>query len=205
MAGILRMVIVCVTSWLMLIGTGNVETSSWFDHVKPWWEHRGDANILFITYEEMKQDLAPVVRKIAHFIGIENVTDDLIQRVVDMSSFEAMKSDDKANHSWLRQWRREDGTPFMRKGIVGLDNTTLNSHDCAHFPMQETGSRTSQKTSRVAWMSSMRASSAHLAWLSSTLPSDTRVFAQNNITKTTHHQPKGFSAMIRRPPRFPRA
>ncbi len=45
-------------------------------HVKPWWEHRNDANILFLKYEDLKEDLASNVRKIAAFIGINDLTDD---------------------------------------------------------------------------------------------------------------------------------
>src|SRR2546427_6344241 len=29
---------------------GKVEFGSWFEHVKGWWKHRGDPNVLFLTY-----------------------------------------------------------------------------------------------------------------------------------------------------------
>ncbi len=85
----------------------------------PWWTHRHDSNVLFLTYEEMQKDLAPVVRAIASFIGLSDVTEDVVQRVVELSSFAAMKSDSKANKAWMPNSRREDGTPHLRKGIVG--------------------------------------------------------------------------------------
>lgn len=29
--------------------------SSWFEHIKTWYSHKDDMNMLFITYEEMIQ------------------------------------------------------------------------------------------------------------------------------------------------------
>ena len=40
------------------------------------WEHRSDPNILFLKFEDLKDDLASNVRKIAAFIGINDLTDD---------------------------------------------------------------------------------------------------------------------------------
>ncbi|GCB78277.1 hypothetical protein scyTo_0019385 [Scyliorhinus torazame] len=34
---------------------GKVVFSSWFDHIQGWYTHKDEFNILFITYEEMKQ------------------------------------------------------------------------------------------------------------------------------------------------------
>ncbi|KAK9411513.1 amine sulfotransferase-like [Crotalus adamanteus] len=36
---------------------GKVLCSSWLDHVEGWYAHKGDFNILFLSYEEMKKDL----------------------------------------------------------------------------------------------------------------------------------------------------
>jgi hypothetical protein len=54
-----------------------------------WWEHRNDSNVLFLFFEDMKDDLENAVRKVAAFIGIED--EERIKKAVEMSSFEYMK------------------------------------------------------------------------------------------------------------------
>jgi hypothetical protein len=39
------------------------------------WQHRNDANILFLKYEDMKADTAAVIRQIAAFIGVTDLTE----------------------------------------------------------------------------------------------------------------------------------
>ncbi|XP_049267137.1 sulfotransferase 1B1-like [Rhipicephalus sanguineus] len=44
----------------------------YFDHLLPWYERRGDDNVLFLTYEQMKADTRGQVLKIADFLGKTN-------------------------------------------------------------------------------------------------------------------------------------
>ncbi|XP_028406617.1 amine sulfotransferase-like isoform X2 [Dendronephthya gigantea] len=67
--------------------------ASYFLHLMSWWEHRNDPNVLFLFYEDMKDDLESVVRKVASFIGIED--EERIKKAVEMSSFEFMKSNER--------------------------------------------------------------------------------------------------------------
>ena len=92
---------------------------NYIDHIKPWWQHRSDPNILFLTFEDMKRDLPSAVRSIAAFIGATDLTDAEVALIAEKTSFEVMKNDDKANYNWSVSQRHEDGTPFMRKGEVG--------------------------------------------------------------------------------------
>lgn len=98
---------------------GIVETSSWYKHVKPWWEHRDDSNVLFIKYEDMKKDPATNIRTIASFIGVADLTDDEVAAIVEQSKFDNMKGDSLSNYVWNSARRKEGSQPFMRKGIVG--------------------------------------------------------------------------------------
>ena len=114
---------VCESVMMFLMSSptqGIVESSSWFDHVRPWWEHRNDENILFITYESMKADLAGAVRRIAGFIGVTDLTAEEVEKIAHLSTFESMKSDSKTNMMWNASKRKEAEQPFMRKGIVGM-------------------------------------------------------------------------------------
>ena len=99
---------------------GRTTYNSWFEHVRPWWEHRNDGNILFLKYEDMKADPAANVRKIAAFIGVDDLTEEQVGLVVSQSSFESMKANPTANMTWNKAKRKENAQPFMRKGVVGL-------------------------------------------------------------------------------------
>ena len=102
-----------------LFMNGPLLCGSYIDHIKPWWQHRTDSNILFLTYEDMKRDLPSAVLSIAKFIGVTDLTDAEVALIASKTSFEAMRDDDKANYKWSEDRRKEDGTPFMRKGEVG--------------------------------------------------------------------------------------
>ena len=108
--------------WSMFVDLflqGRTDSGSWWDHVRPFWEHRKDPNILFLTYEEMKLDLASAVRAIARFIDVTDLTDEQIAVIARQCSFDVMKEDSKANISWEND-RRNPGAPaFMRRGEIG--------------------------------------------------------------------------------------
>ena len=73
---------------------GKVGHGSWFDHVLGWRECRkelGDERVFWITFEEMKADPVPSVRKLADFLGL-TVTDEVLQLVALGSSFDSMKA-----------------------------------------------------------------------------------------------------------------
>jgi peroxiredoxin len=50
---------------------GEVPFGSWFRHVRGWWRHRDDANVLFLRYEELTADLPGCLRRLAAFCGLE--------------------------------------------------------------------------------------------------------------------------------------
>ena len=93
---------------------------TWYDHVLGWWQNTSP-NILFVKYEDMIFDPLSCIRKVADFIGIESVTEDLISSVAAKSSFVKMKEDASCNFSWLTgpdKMFSGEGS-FIRKGKVG--------------------------------------------------------------------------------------
>lgn len=100
-----------------LFRQGQAMYGSYFDHVLPWWQAgQKAANILFLKYEAMKQDLAGVVGQIADFIDVP-LSQPALERVVAGSSFRAMTTNEKTNFNWMPQ---REGTPGQyRKGLVG--------------------------------------------------------------------------------------
>uniref|UniRef100_A0ACB8GCD2 Uncharacterized protein n=1 Tax=Sphaerodactylus townsendi TaxID=933632 RepID=A0ACB8GCD2_9SAUR len=92
---------------------------SWLDHVEGWYAHKDDFNILFLTYEEMKKDLRNSVLKICSFLG-RKLTEEELQTVVDMATFDKMRLDPRSNYEKLPvNVMDKDKGCFLRKGTVG--------------------------------------------------------------------------------------
>jgi methylamine dehydrogenase accessory protein MauD len=49
---------------------GEVPYGSWFRHVRGWWQHRDEPNVLFLRYEDLAADLPGCLRRIAGFCGL---------------------------------------------------------------------------------------------------------------------------------------
>ncbi|XP_006984388.2 amine sulfotransferase-like [Peromyscus maniculatus bairdii] len=100
---------------------GRVVGSCWFDHIKGWYEHRHDFNIMFLSYEDMKKDLRSSVLKICSFLE-KKLSDEDVDAVVRQSMFQNMKSDPRANYEDIIKneigTRNEEGK-FLRKGTIG--------------------------------------------------------------------------------------
>jgi len=64
---------------------------SWPDHVESWWKRsQQHDNVLFVHYEELKQDLPGMITKIAEFLNTP-LSDDEHKKVVHKAGFEYMK------------------------------------------------------------------------------------------------------------------
>ena len=102
------------------------------DHVKEWYEHKGNSainyiysecasvdchNIFIISYEDLKRNPHTHVKRLASFLGHE-LDDAAIGKVVKESSFSSMKNKPFSNNEWMCKYRRE-GPPFMRRGEIG--------------------------------------------------------------------------------------
>ncbi|GFX99608.1 amine sulfotransferase [Trichonephila clavipes] len=77
--------------------SGKIDYEDYFDHLLGWYEHRNDPNVLFVTYEEMKENPAASVLKMASFIDDEKYAKPLredpqkLNNVLQYSSFKHMK------------------------------------------------------------------------------------------------------------------
>ncbi|XP_032999548.1 amine sulfotransferase-like [Lacerta agilis] len=98
---------------------GKVLASLWLDHMEGWYSHRDDFNILFLTYEEMKQDLRSSVLKLCNFLG-RRLTEKEVDAVVDQATFNKMKADPRANYKFMpTDIIDHNKGDFLRKGTVG--------------------------------------------------------------------------------------
>ncbi|XP_024242910.1 sulfotransferase 1C2 isoform X2 [Oncorhynchus tshawytscha] len=98
---------------------GELAWGSWYDHVKGYWEEREKRNILYIFYEDMKENPQREVERIMRYLDL-SLADDVISRIVELTSFKTMKENPMANYSFiLKPVFDQSISPFMRKGVVG--------------------------------------------------------------------------------------
>ncbi|XP_051846955.1 sulfotransferase 2A1-like [Antechinus flavipes] len=98
---------------------GNVLYGSWFDHIKGWLSMRNSEKFLFLTYEELHQNLKVSVEKICQFLGKE-LSEEEINSVMKNASFQVMKKHIMENKEPMPIKNTESVKNFlMRKGICG--------------------------------------------------------------------------------------
>ncbi|MEL4894930.1 sulfotransferase domain-containing protein [Crocosphaera sp. Alani8] len=98
---------------------GEVDFGDYFDNLVPWYEHKEDENVLFFTYESMKDDLKSIILKIGDFLGndyLETIkNEDFLSKIIINSSLKNMKKDQQR---WSSK-RPKNMPPFVHKGKVG--------------------------------------------------------------------------------------
>lgn len=101
---------------------GHVVTAPFFPHVLQAWRQRQHPNLLFVTFEEMKQDLRGVIHRVAAHLN-KDPTDEQVDQLERHLSFDSMKDNKWVNKENLGYHRRkgEDGESqsFMRRGETG--------------------------------------------------------------------------------------
>ncbi|KAF4076018.1 hypothetical protein AMELA_G00225540 [Ameiurus melas] len=98
---------------------GNVIFGKWTDHVKSWKNTDLGDRILYITYEEMIQDLRGIIRRILCFLNRE-LSEDALKRVTEQCQFKTMKQNKMSNFSMISpEIMNSSKSPFFRKGIAG--------------------------------------------------------------------------------------
>ncbi|XP_037675956.1 sulfotransferase 2B1 isoform X2 [Choloepus didactylus] len=98
---------------------GEVQFGSWFDHIKGWIRMQGKENFLFITYEELQQDLRGSVQRVCEFLG-RSLGEEALDSVVAHSAFGAMKANTMSNYTLLPSSLLDHSHgAFLRKGVSG--------------------------------------------------------------------------------------
>lgn len=86
-----------------------------------YWERQEEYNILIVKYEDMKKNLAPVILKVADYLG-KTITNEQLAILEEHLSFKKMKLNKSVNFeahcAMTRKLNGVEGT-FMRSGTVG--------------------------------------------------------------------------------------
>ncbi|ELU09282.1 hypothetical protein CAPTEDRAFT_151859 [Capitella teleta] len=101
--------------------SGQVPYGPWVIHVQEFYEMaKLKRNVMFIMYEDLKEDPEKVIKQIAKFLG-KDLTPEQVSGIAKYCTFENMKKNPAANYSWWDEYglRNKDSTPFLRKGHVG--------------------------------------------------------------------------------------
>uniref|UniRef100_A0A4W2FZI1 Sulfotransferase n=1 Tax=Bos indicus x Bos taurus TaxID=30522 RepID=A0A4W2FZI1_BOBOX len=92
---------------------------SWYDHVKGWWQAKDQHRILYLFYEDMKENPKHEIQKLAEFIG-KSLDDKLLDIILYHTSFSIMKQNPMANYtSVANEHMNQSISPFIRKGVIG--------------------------------------------------------------------------------------
>ncbi|XP_037641279.1 sulfotransferase family 2, cytosolic sulfotransferase 3 [Sebastes umbrosus] len=112
---------------------GKVLFGKWTDHVKSWRSAELGDRVLYITYEDMIQDLPAALRRMSEFLG-RNLIEEAIQKIAEHCSFKTMKTNCMSNFSLVpKVYMNTDISPFLRKGVAGDWKNHFSSEQLARF------------------------------------------------------------------------
>ncbi|XP_044062569.1 sulfotransferase family 2, cytosolic sulfotransferase 3 isoform X3 [Siniperca chuatsi] len=104
---------------------GRVMFGKWTDHVKGWRHTELGDRIMYITYEEMLQDLPAALGRISDFLG-RHLSEETIQKIAQHCSFKNMKANNMSNFSLVPKVHMDpDKSPFLRKEICCVHVTVF--------------------------------------------------------------------------------
>jgi aryl sulfotransferase len=102
-----------------------------FDHIGSYWARRGEPNLLFVHYDDLKADLAGEMRRVAAFLGIE-IAADRWPALVERCTFASMRarSDEIGEFDKLFLGGAET---FLYKGTNGRWRDVLTTDELAAY------------------------------------------------------------------------
>ncbi|XP_054169763.1 sulfotransferase 1A1 isoform X7 [Homo sapiens] len=112
-------------SFLEKFMVGEVSYGSWYQHVQEWWELSRTHPVLYLFYEDMKENPKREIQKILEFVG-HSLPEETVDFMVQHTSFKEMKKNPMTNYTTVPQEFMDHSiSPFMRKGMAGDWKTTF--------------------------------------------------------------------------------
>ncbi len=103
---------------------GHVRLScSWFDHLRSWWPHRADPDVLFLEYDDVVSDPARALRRIAGFCGF-GLDEREVPRMLERCTIDRMKRQAAKFDPRLRRLSPRP-VSFIRRGENGAGRREL--------------------------------------------------------------------------------
>jgi hypothetical protein len=99
---------------------------SWYGYMRGWMPHRNDPNVLWVRYEDLRQDLEGQARRIAGFLKIP-VPEERLPDILRNCSFESMRQQD---HKFDVRTVIYEANPggFIRQGGSGTKPALREEH-----------------------------------------------------------------------------
>ncbi|KAL8190078.1 UNVERIFIED_CONTAM: hypothetical protein K2H54_039062 [Gekko kuhli] len=92
---------------------------SWYEHVKGWWKAKDNHRILYLFYEDIKENPRREIQKVMQFLG-KDLEKEVLDKIIQNTQFENMKDNPMANYTTVPpEIMNHKISPFMRKGAVG--------------------------------------------------------------------------------------
>ncbi|XP_042911581.1 sulfotransferase 1E1 [Parasteatoda tepidariorum] len=128
---------------------GKTDYGDYFDHLLSWYSHRNDPNVLFLTYEELKQDIDSAILKMASFIDDEKFAElirtnpDILSNIKKHSSMEEMREFMTKSMGGMATMKPEElmsiNVPDVIKNLFAEQMCQMKSSDVAEKFGQDMG------------------------------------------------------------------
>jgi aryl sulfotransferase len=114
-------------------GGGRGDPGAAYFHVEnTYWAARRDPSMLLVHYNDLKQDRAGEIARIAEFLGIA-VADDLWPDLVEAASFQAMKRYGATLMPVAERMWEHGADTFLHKGVNGRWEDVVSRGDLARY------------------------------------------------------------------------
>lgn len=106
----------------------------WFEHLNSFWAHRDEPNLLFVHFDDLKDDLDGEMQRVAAFLGL-TIDESLWPQLVERCTFASMKqrSDEIGDFDRLFIGGAD---AFLYKGTNGRWRDLLDADEVAAFDEQ---------------------------------------------------------------------
>ena len=107
---------------------GQLMYDPYFEHLKQAWSVKDHKNVLFIFFEEMKNDMDSVIGRVSKFLDVE-LSQEKVEQLKEHLDFKNFKNNPAVNNEIWKSFglANQEGS-FIRKGQVGGWRKELEDH-----------------------------------------------------------------------------